>query len=439
MTPEDYFIVEELFPDFKILKPRNNQNPATFKLLREENIASKRLVNHGMPMTYEEKTMIVWDYKNGDLDLPSLEAYLQRSYISILHILELEGVAVLEREIELAKEVIKERRLKEGVDISMYEPAVAISIDEPVLNPSDLSTLDDFKKWHPLYELVLKEIIELREITTQEELESLLNSLAADDQQLSHSYQNDNIDIIYDIENKELAYLLRYTTVYADDLVRIFKKLKQLKKVLTLNKELNLTFIGPGPGFEVMALINMMIKQSILLTNQSTNFNLIDKSHWKIGRNIIKKEIKKTLLIEGLTNKVEINEDFNDFMHLADDNLAKSNVLIFQNCLNEILTVHKSELLIRKIKTYLRDSPRDSCLIFIDRNKYKSIESFFDEVELIPSELKDAFNVYRSKETYSPITLNQVPDILKNTIYIGALSATRKIHSSYLVLRKVDC
>ena len=430
MTPEDYFIVEDIFPDFQILKPRTNQSPAMFKVLREENRASKRLVNHGMPMTYEEKTMIIWDYKNGDLDIPSLEAYLQRSYISILYILESEGVSVSEREIELAKEITKERRLKEGVDISMYEPA---------LNLFDLSSLDDFKKWHSLYEPILKEIIELQKITNQEDLEIFLNLLTPADEQLNFSYRSDEIDIIYDIANTELAYLCRYTSVYADDLIAIFEKLKRMERVLSSNKKLNLTFVGPGPGFEVMALINLMIERSILLTNQSTNFNLIDKHHWKIGRSVIKKEINKTLLIEGLTSKVCINEDLNDFMDLEDNNLAQSNILIFQNCLNEILTVHRSELLIRKLKTYLRSSPRDSCLVFIDREGYKSIESFFNEIELISSESKDVFNLYRSKETYSPINLDQVPDILKNTIYNSSLSATRKIHSSYLVLSKVDC
>ena len=429
MDSEDYFIVEDLFPDFKILRSHNNQTPASFKALREENITRNRLVNHGMPMTYEEKTIIIWDYKNGDLDIPSLEAYLQRSYISILYILESEGISVSEREIELAKEIVKERRLKEGVDISIYEQ---------VFNPFDLSSLDDFKKWHPLYGHILKESIELQKIINQEELEVFLNSLTPADEQLNSSYRSNEIDVYYDVPSIELAYLFRYTSVYADDLIAIFKNFKRMESILSSNKQLNLTFIGPGPGFEVMALINMMIERSILLANQSTNFNLIDKYHWKIGRSILKKEINKALLIEGLTGKVSINEELNDFMDLEDNNLAKSNIVIFQNCLNEILSIHRSELLIRKLKSYLRNSPIDSCLVFIDREGYKSIESFYDEVELISSESEDIFKIYRTKETYSPITLDQVPNILKNTIYNSSLSATRKIHTSYLVLSKED-
>ncbi len=429
MNPEDYFILEDLFPDFKILKPQNNQTPASFKALREENIAGKRLVNHGMPMTYEEKTIIIWDYKNGDSDIPSLEAYLQRSYISILHILESEGISVTRSEIEIAYQVTKERRFKEGVDNSIYESSMP--------NLFDLNALEDFKSWHHSYKLILKGILELKNITIEKELEDFLNSLISADEQLVDSYQNDQIENIYDLESKELAYLLRYSSVYAKDLIMIFEEF-ELKKNLSSFDKLHLTIVGPGPGFEVLALIQWMIEHNIFLTSKASIFNLIDKNKWKIGRNIIKEEINKNLLVEGLKDKLDIKESCIDFMELEEGQLAKSNILVFQNCLNEILTSYSSELVEKKIKSYLNAAPKDSVLIFIDRDKYKITETFLEKMIQISSLLSFNIESYRWKKNYHPVTQIQIPEILKDTIYNSSLSPTRRVKSTYLVLRKLD-
>ena len=73
MREEEYFIVEDLFPDFKILRERNqNKTVQDFQKIRELNIHNKRLINHGMPMTYEEEIGIIGDYHN-DVDLSGLE------------------------------------------------------------------------------------------------------------------------------------------------------------------------------------------------------------------------------------------------------------------------------------------------------------------------------------------------------------------------------
>ena len=210
MREEEYFIVEVLFPNFKILNEKHqNKTVQDFKKIRELNIQSKRLINHGMPMTYEEKVAIEGDYDN-DVELSELEAYYQRSLKSIIEILGDAGIEIPPNEITLAYEKVKARREKEGVDSQIYEPKL--------FNPE---ILEDFNNWHPVYEIILKEFIRQNNVENLEELKELLREMAVHDRQLHGSYQNNTINISYDEIEIQLAYLFRYSSIYKNDLVKI--------------------------------------------------------------------------------------------------------------------------------------------------------------------------------------------------------------------------
>lgn len=425
MRKEEYFIVEDLFPNFKILRERNqNKTVQDFQKIRELNILNKRLINHGMPMTYEEEIGIVGDYHN-DVDLSELEGYFQRSLQSIIKILESTGIEIPPNEITLAYEKVKSRREKEGVEFQIYEPKLFMP-----------ETLEDFNNWHPVYDMILKEVIRQGKVGNLKELEELLCEITVHDKHLHDSYQNNVIDISYDEIKIQLAYLFRYSSIYYSDLEKILNEL-EVKEIITDKKRLILNFIGAGPGFESLSFINWMINENILSNENTMELNLIDKDLWNIGRKIIKDEIQEILSLEDLDQTTKLNEVYCDFMLMQEEDLC-SDLLIFQICLNEILTIHQVDEVKAKIQKILSLMSKGSYLLFIDRDMYDSINNFLKDLSLSIS-LMPQFKIIKEESTgrLKQVSIDQIPDVLKKTIYAGTLNPSRNSSSTFFAVKVI--
>ena len=425
MREEEYFIVEDLFPDFKILRERNqNKTVQDFQKIRELNIHNKRLINHGMPMTYEEEIGIIGDYHN-DVDLSELEGYFQRSLQSIIKILESTGIEIPPNEITLAYEKVKARRKKEGVASQIYEPKL--------FNPE---ILEDFNNWHPVYEIILKEFIRHNQVENLEELKELLCEMADHDKHLHGSYQNKSINISYDEIEIQLAYLFRYSSIYINDLVKILNEL-EIKEIIADKNKLKLAFIGAGPGFESLSFINWMVNQKILSNKKTLELDLIDKDLWSIGRRIIKDEIQKILSSEDLNQTTKFNEIQSDFMHMHEEELC-SDLLIFQNCLNEILTIHQADEVKAKVLNILSLMSKGSYLLFIDRDKYDSINTFLKDLSLSISSMSQ-FKKIKEESTgrLQQVSIDQIPKILEETIYNETLNPSMNTASTFFAVKVI--
>lgn len=425
MREEEYFIVEVLFPNFQILNERHqNKTVQDFKKIRELNIQYKRLINHGMPMTYEEKTAIEGDYDN-DVELSELEAYFQRSLKSIIKILRDAGIEIPPNEITLAYEKVEARREKEGVDSQIYETKL--------FNPE---ILEDFNNWHPVYEIILKEFIRQNNVENLEELKELLREMAVHDKNLHGSYQNNAINISYDEIEIQLAYLFRYSSIYINDLVKILNEL-EIKEIIADKNKLKLTFIGAGPGFESLSFIDWMVNEKILSYKKTLELDLIDKDLWCIGRRIIKGEIQKILSSEDLNQTTKFNEIQSDFMHMHEEELC-SDLLIFQNCLNEILTVHQADEVKKKVLDILSLMSKGSYLLFIDRDKYDSINTFLKDLSLSISSMSQFIKIKEeSTGRLQQVSIDQIPKILEETIYNETLSPSMNTTSTFFAVKVI--
>ena len=109
-----------------------------------------------------------------------------------------------------------------------------------------------------------------------------------------------------------------------------------------------------------------MVNEKILPYKKTLELDLIDKDLWSIGRRIIKDEIQKILSSEDLNQTTKFNEIQSDFMHMHEEELC-SDLLIFQNCLNEILTIHQADEVKAKVLCILSLMSKGSYLLYRSR------------------------------------------------------------------------
>ena len=423
---EDYFVVEALFPDFKILnKSHINKTAHDLKKIREENILNKRLKNHGMPMTYEERTAIVGDYDN-EVTLAELEAYFQRSLSSILKILESSGSKVPETEIYNAMVEVKERRKREGVNAKVYEPKLF-----------KLDDLEDFDSWHYVYQLILKWFVDTKEFKNKDDIETFLDKLRPADLALHQGYKRRTVEVNYDEEDTQYAYLFRYSALYEREIAKILDKVALKENLLNI-RNLDFSFIGAGPGFEGLSVIDWAKKNNLYpKVGSNLKIRLFDINKWSTGRSIIKREFEDRV-DEQSDSKLEIEEINKDFMNVDVSVFKDCTALIFQNCFNEILKNYEEEKVIERINLVLSTIKEGSSLIIIDRLSYGVTESLLETIKLtvaLESKLKVS-NLPDSKNQ-KMLQLEEIPIILRESLYNKRLNASRTINSTYLVIKKI--
>ena len=112
--------------------------------------------------------------------------------------------------------------------------------------------------------------------------------------------------------------------------------------------------------------------------------------------------------------------------------------LIFQNCFNEILKNYEEEKVIERINLVLSTIKEGSSLIIIDRLSYGVTESLLETIKLtvaLESKLKVS-NLPDSKNQ-KMLQLEEIPIILRESLYNKRLNASRTINSTYLVIKKI--
>ncbi len=192
--------------------------------------------------------------------------------------------------------------------------------------------------------------------------EKYLASLQEPVKSLRESYKpNTVIKVDYSESQVQAAYLICY---YPHHVEMTFEILKIIAKLFTFGKEISACFFGAGPCPEVAGLAHFMTKHYQTTESLIVNVYDIASDKWEPSRALTKNFVLPSLWKGQISeNALNLNlcsaNGFEEISHV----IEKSNIFIFQNCLNEIQNISATQ---ENINFLLDRAPLDSFIIIAD-------------------------------------------------------------------------
>jgi molecular chaperone DnaK (HSP70) len=154
---------------------------------------------------------------------------------------------------------------------------------------------------------------------------------------LRSAYRNYPVWVPYEKTDIQAAYLLTYFPHYYQ---LIYKVLIEDYPSIFLDKyRVKLVYFGGGPGPEIYGTIKYIVNNRLEVTTVDVLLFDINALQWKYSHDILQNHLLPDFVKPGL----QVNFSFNycDLTKALDENLYKNyltgcNLLVFQNCLNEI-------------------------------------------------------------------------------------------------------
>ena len=212
-----------------------------------------------------------------------------------------------------------------------------------------------------------------------------LQSLKPSVKLLRRSYLIKPVYVAYHETNIQSAYLITYLPHYYN---LIYTVLNSEGDAIFGNKEIiNIGYIGGGPGSEVYGTIKYILNNCPLIKKVNIVVFDINADTWGYSNKIVQEFLIKDL--EG-SERLELTWSANKFDLTNKDNvkaiepiLKKLNLLVVQNCLNEIADSHFNDLKIN-IKNIFSALPESSFFLMSDltsgaREVIKKLESALEE------------------------------------------------------------
>jgi len=171
-------------------------------------------------------------------------------------------------------------------------------------------------------------------------LDQYLTSLQSDVKSLRIAYRRPPVYVPYHEEKIQNAYLLTYFPHYYQLIQKIFQE--RDFEFLVTKEAINVIFVGGGPGSEAFGLLKYLNERCAHLKDLSITILDINASTWSYSHEIVKNK-----LISDLGLRPSINLTWNaisyDLTSIEDTNkhedlFKKTNLVVFQNCINEVDT-----------------------------------------------------------------------------------------------------
>src|SRR5690606_26155731 len=182
-------------------------------------------------------------------------------------------------------------------------------------------------------------------ISSNQGVEAFLQSLQSSVKSLRIAYRNNPVYVPYEKKNIQAAYLATYLPHYYQLIYKIF--IEEVPDIFKGKKEVYLNFIGGGPGSEAYGAIKYILNnctdvEIIHITILDINASTCDYSHAIVSVNLVetinngKTQIYWKSIPFDLTSIANINQ--------SKAIIEKSDLLVIQNCLNEIAKVNLPSL-----------------------------------------------------------------------------------------------
>jgi len=291
-----------------------------------------------------------------------------------------------------------------------------------------------------IYEHILKGIEQRN--TSGLNLKEYLQSLKSSVITLRRAYLQKPVYVPYDEESIQSAYLIAYLPHYYNLIYSIL--FTEGKRIFGTHSSVNISYIGGGPGSEVYGTISYILSlqpqvESINITIYDINADTWQYSHG-IVQDYLVKELKGSDRIQivwravnfDVTNSKDVSEQLSSF--------SRSNLVVIQNCLNEIAS-NNFDVLVENISEIFNSLSGNSHLLMTDltsgaRDVLRKIEQSVCSYCPVKS-VKSTLNGQFAMTTKS---LNgKLPDIIKDNLMDGSNFLIPRVNLTYdYVLLSID-
>ena len=285
-----------------------------------------------------------------------------------------------------------------------------------------------------LYQFLLDEIYKSRGLDSLSDnaQEKYLQNLQPLASSLWKKYKAHHVEVAYDNKSYQECYLLRYFVPYSYFLSSVLEDIDFQKDFK--EKKFVATFFGSGPGPEVISLIRYVEKLGNL---DCLEINMIDVNNWSYSTNILTKLLRSLSLNFKLKINIE-RYDFNEFIEedsLIEKIISQSNLLLFQNCLNEFSTNGSCN---SNMQTLVAEMPDHARIVFIEQSiKYSSSNHIVGQLLAINDYSYYKFKLLAYKEKFIvnlSKVINSLPDIINQNLFTR--DNNDEFFNKGLVLRK---
>lgn len=215
-----------------------------------------------------------------------------------------------------------------------------------------------------IYDAIAKGFI--MNIPSHQGIESFLQGLQKSVKLLRIAYRNNPVYVAYERTDIQAAYLVTYLPHYYQLIYKIF--IEEVPDVFKGKKDVHLSFIGGGPGSEAYGAIKYILNNCPETENIEITILDINASTWGYSHNIVSENLIKTVnngevqihwkaITFDLTSETDIKK--------VKPIIEKSDLLVIQNCLNEIAAINLPSLKIN-VKTLFDYLPANAYLLMSD-------------------------------------------------------------------------
>lgn len=297
-----------------------------------------------------------------------------------------------------------------------------------------------------MYETILNLIFQARGLEDEDDQAAFLSGLKAPARRLWNAYQSNSISIDYSNENYQLAYMLRYFPFYSQVIRQILNMRAENDQALPFghnNVVVSLFCSGPVPeAYGISQFLNDYYPDT-----ESLEINTFDLhvEGWTDPRNITVENLIPEVLpdceLEVVTHEFDLRQPFDEELN---ETIERSDLIVFQNCLNEISTAKRPRVK-RTMSAIMSNMSPNSLLVLIERAGYDEIKELLREIaELAPehncTRLTRLMVVERTF-SFSDIK-NSVPQIIWDNLFDystpvpNGLIMSPQVKCYYTVIRK---
>lgn len=236
-------------------------------------------------------------------------------------------------------------------------------------------------------------------------VEAYLQSLQKSVKALRIAYRNAPVFVPYENSDIQAAYLVAYLPHYYQLIYKIF--IEDAPDIFQGKENIYLTFIGGGPGSEAYGAIKYIVNNCSSAKNIHVTILDINASTWSFSHSIVNDSLVQSITSDNLHihwQSVYFDLTSSEEIEKVKPIIQKSNLLVIQNCLNEIAGSHLEDLKIN-LKQLFEDLPGSSYLLMTDltsgaRPTIKSLEKHLVDI-FAPKFIKSTLSLSSSKSMIS--------------------------------------
>ena len=269
--------------------------------------------------------------------------------------------------------------------------------------------------------------------------ESYLRSLQKPAEELWNSYRSNQVKVSYSEPSIQAVYLIRYYPHYAYvnfQVLEIIHSQNLFQKFI--NETLEVCLFGAGPCPEIVGLSKFLSDKYQNVKKLTVNVYDIASDEWTLSRNIT----DKFVIPEYWSGDLKVNSNYLDLcesnsLHSIKATIQKSQIFIFQNCLNEIYNISTVQT---NLNFLLDEIPLGSVIIIIDLN-YRQNISIIDQLKQQVSN-RDDFKIYApALEDIKIQPCPNLPQLIRQNLLTGKdklVPRSKEIDCVFISLHKIS-